>query len=151
MKTLSRMMEHLYWANGRLAAATMEQGADLPDALRLLRHMVAAEQVWLTRLQGKDSSHLAIWDTSETIDELVATLRQNEQGYRAYMEGLSEERLDDIVDYNNQSGMPFRTSIRDILTHVALHGQYHRGQVNRILRAESLEPVGLDFILFARD
>ncbi|MCR2804102.1 DinB family protein [Paenibacillus soyae] len=151
MKTLTRMMEHLYWANGRLAAAMKEQGADHPEALRLLRHVVMAERVWLTRLQGNDSSHLAIWNTSETLDELIGMLGRNERGYRSYMEGLSEERLDDIVDYRNQSGAPFRTSIRDIVTHVALHGQYHRGQINRILRAESLEPVGLDFILFARD
>ncbi|MEK3885567.1 DinB family protein [Paenibacillus sp. PL2-23] len=150
MKTLSRMLEHQYWANGRLAAAMKEQGADQPEALRLLRHMVMAERVWLTRLQGSDSSQLSIWDTSETLDELLAMLGQNEQGYREYFDRLSEERLDDIVDYRNQSGTPFRTSIRDILTHVTLHGHYHRGQINRILRMESLEPAGLDFILFAR-
>ena len=34
-----------------------------------------------------------------------------------------------LVTYKNSKGTEFRNSKRDILTHVALHGQYHRGQI----------------------
>lgn len=30
---------------------------------------------------------------------------------------------------------------------VALQGQYHRGQINSLLRADGFEPVNIDFIL----
>nr|WP_254790171.1 hypothetical protein [Paenibacillus sp. OK003] len=33
---------------------------------------------------------------------------------------------------------------------VLLHGQYHRGQINRALRIESAEPAQVDYITFAR-
>ncbi|MBO9597690.1 MAG: damage-inducible protein DinB, partial [Cohnella sp.] len=67
-----------------------------------------------------------------------------------YIGGLEESALDEMVDYANQSGVPFRTSVRDILSQVLLHGQYHRGQINRALRIESAEPVQVDFITYAR-
>jgi uncharacterized damage-inducible protein DinB len=67
-----------------------------------------------------------------------------------YLADLTEEQLDSDLTYANQSGVEFRTPIRDILTHVALHGQYHRGQINRILREAGGEPQPLDYILFVR-
>ncbi|WP_235549022.1 DinB family protein [Paenibacillus sp. Soil522] len=75
---------------------------------------------------------------------------ENAEQYRVYIEGLEESELDEMIDYANQSGVPFRTSVRDIMSQVLLHGQYHRGQINRALRIESAEPVQVDYITFAR-
>ena len=36
------------------------------------------------------------------------------------------------------------------MMHVALHGQYHRGKVNLLLRQEGLPPVPPDFIAWVR-
>lgn len=149
MKTIQSMMEHLYWANSLIAEAMAKQNVSHPDALTLLRHTLVAERVWLTRLEGKDSFEFVLWANGE-LQELLHMVKQNEEGYRAYIGSLKEEDLDTIVHYRNQSGQPFENSVRNILTHVALHGQYHRGQINRILRMESNEPVPVDFILFKR-
>ncbi|WP_244563156.1 DinB family protein [Paenibacillus uliginis] len=54
------------------------------------------------------------------------------------------------MTYTNSSGKEFMTSIRDILTHVALHGQYHRGQINSRFRADGIDPVNMDYITFVR-
>jgi uncharacterized damage-inducible protein DinB len=37
-----------------------------------------------------------------------------------------------------------------MLTHVALHGVHHRGQIAASLRANGIDPPALDFIRFAR-
>ncbi|WP_408892536.1 DinB family protein [Paenibacillus taichungensis] len=74
----------------------------------------------------------------------------NAEQYHVYIEGLEESKLDEMIDYANQNGVPFRTSVGDILLQVLLHGQYHRGQINRALRIESAEPVRIDYITFAR-
>lgn len=149
MKTIQNMMEHMYWANGLLAEGMAQQSVAHTDALTLLHHVASAEKIWLTRLEGKNSSGITLWGSRE-LPELLQMVKQNEEGFKAYIGKLKEEDLDTIVHYRNQSGKPFETSIRDILTHVALHGQYHRGQINRILRLESLEPVPMDYILFTR-
>jgi len=59
-------------------------------------------------------------------------------------------RLIKIISYKNSSGRAFQNSVRDVLMHVALHGQYHRGQINLQLRANGMEPVNVDFITFVR-
>jgi uncharacterized damage-inducible protein DinB len=80
----------------------------------------------------------------------VILIEENNRNFSELLASLSDANVDDQVVYKNSTGKEFTTSIRDILTHVALHGQYHRGQINRVLRGEGLEPVNIDFITFAR-
>lgn len=149
MKTITSMIDHQLWANAEIMRRL--KGGELDDAaqLRLLRHMAIAEQVWLLRLQGKGTLHLQLWEEGDA-GETLALMQANEQGYRAYMEQLTEEELERVVEYTNQQGQPFRTPVRDILLQVALHGQYHRGQFNRRVVELSGEPAVFDYIAFAR-
>ncbi|GMK37791.1 hypothetical protein PCCS19_08450 [Paenibacillus sp. CCS19] len=151
MKTIKRMIEHQIWADQRLLDAVRKSGGGGQEALRLFRHVAIAEQVWIMRLNGENTAHLQLWADDADVDSLEALLASNAQKYTAYLASLTEEQLDADLAYANQSGVPFRTPIRDILTHVALHGQYHRGQINRILRETAGEPQALDYILFSRE
>ncbi|UUZ86950.1 DinB family protein [Paenibacillus sp. P26] len=83
--------------------------------------------------------------------ECARLAEHNRKGFAAYLDSLTEEDLDRVVTYRNQTGREYSTSIRDILTHLALHGQYHRGQINTLLRTEGMEPVNVDFITFVRN
>jgi len=150
MKTIRRMMDHLYWADGRILDALEESETKNRDVLKLARHVAIAERVWLSRLQGKNSVQYSLWEEAEDLMKIRAMFKENAEQYRVYMEGLEESELEEMVDYTNQNGVPFRTSVRDILSHVLLHGQYHRGQINRALRTENSEPVQVDYITFAR-
>jgi uncharacterized damage-inducible protein DinB len=126
---------------------TSERGN--PQAMRLFSHILNAEQVWLTRLQGRDSSHLPIWADKE-LGECERLVELNREGYAAYLAGIGDGDLDRPLIYKKSQGTEYTTPIREILTHVALHGQYHRGQINQLLRADGQEPAVLDFILFVR-
>lgn len=150
MKTIRRMMDHMYWADGRILDALEESKTKDKDLLKLARHIAVAERVWLTRLQGKSSVQYSLWEEAEDLTAIRAMFEENAVQYREYIEGLEESTLDEMVDYANQSGVPFRTLARDILSQVLLHGQYHRGQINRALRLEASEPVQVDYITFAR-
>lgn len=150
MKTIRTMIDHQIWANKRLLEAMRAGGADNREALKLFRHLAIAEQVWITRLNGESSANLVLWSDDGSLAEIEALLASNEERYSAYLNALTEEKLDEILVYANQSGTEFRTPIRDVLTHVALHGQYHRGQVNRAIRQASGEPAALDYIVYSR-
>lgn len=150
MKTIKRMMDHLYWADGRILDALEESETKNKDLLKLVRHIAVAEQVWLSRLQGTSNSQYSLWEEAEELTPIRAMFEENAEQYRLYIESLEESGLEEMIDYANQSGAPFRTSVRDILMQVLLHGQYHRGQINRLLRMESAEPVQVDYITFAR-
>lgn len=150
MKTIKSMMDHLIWADERILDALEESKTKDKDLLKLVRHVAVAEQVWLSRLQGKVSAQYSLWEEAEVLTEIRAMFEENAEQYRVYMEGVVESDLDEMIEYANLSGVSFRTSVRDILLQVLLHGQYHRGQINRALRMESAEPVQVDYITFAR-
>lgn len=149
MKTVRRLMEHMWWADRQLCSAFRAMSDPGQGTLRLYSHLVAAEQIWLLRLQGNDSTAVVLWP-DHGLDASMEQARRNKAGYIQYVSSLSAEDLDRDAAYRNQSGASFATTIRDILTHVAMHGQYHRGQINQSLRASGLEPAYVDFIGYAR-
>ena len=63
---------------------------------------------------------------------------------------LAEADFAREVRYTNSAGDSFANSVGDILTHVAMHGVHHRGQIAASLRANGAEPPALDYIRFAR-
>lgn len=143
------MYVHLNWANLRILETLQSIEDENQEVSRLFSHILLAEKVWITRLRGLDSSRLPIW--SEVDIEVCADLvRQNNESLTTFLANLSNFDLDKLLSYTNSKGKVFKNSIRDILTHVALHGQYHRGQINSRLRAAGSEPVNMDYITFVR-
>ncbi|MCM3727321.1 damage-inducible protein DinB [Neobacillus cucumis] len=146
METIIKMYQHLDWANLRILETLKTMGDHNSEAKRLFSHILLAEEVWLLRIKGLDSNPQEIW-TELSLEKCSNLLAKNKQGFSELLGGLSET---DIIVYKNSTGKKFSTAVQDILTHVALHGQYHRGQINRLLREEGFEPVNLDYITFVR-
>jgi uncharacterized damage-inducible protein DinB len=143
------MYEHLNWANQCILKTLQSIEDENQEVNRLFSHILFAEKVWITRLRGLDSSRLPIW--LEVDMEVCAELvMQNEESLTTFLTNLANSDLDKLIFYTNSKGTEFKNSVRDILTHIALHGQYHRGQINSRLRADGIEPVNIDFITFLR-
>ncbi|PLS01356.1 DinB family protein [Neobacillus cucumis] len=149
MKTIVKMYQHLDWANQRVLDALKTKDAPQNQAKLLFSHTLLAEEVWFNRIKGLESNPQAIW-TELSIEGCSTLAAKNNQGFAELLAGLSETNLEGVIVYKNSTGKEFSNSIRDILTHVALHGQYHRGQINRLLREQGDEPVSLDYIMFVR-
>jgi uncharacterized damage-inducible protein DinB len=149
VKTIQNMFEHLHWANQRILETLKSIEGENKQAIILFSHILLAEQVWFTRLKGLDSSKLPIW-AEVSLETCVKLANQNNQNFKEYLTGLSSSDLEQTVSYRNSKGIEFKNSVRDILTHAALHGQYHRGQINQLLRINDFEPVNVDFITFRR-
>ena len=143
------MYEHLNWANQRILETLQSIEEENQEVNRLFSHILFAEKIWITRLQGLDSSRLPIW-LEVDIEVCAELVKQNEESLTTFLTNLANTDLDKLILYTNSKGTEFKNSVRDILTHVALHGQYHRGQINSRLRADGIEPVNIDFITFVR-
>ena len=143
------MFDHVNWANQRILETLQSIKGENQEVNRLFSHILFGERIWITRLQGVDSSQLPVW--SDVDIEICAELVMlNEVSFKEYLTDLVEPDMDKLIFYTNSKGTEFKHSARDILTHVALHGQYHRGQINSRLRAGGIEPVNIDFITFVR-
>lgn len=149
MKTLIKLFEHLQWANQRILEILAKKGEETNEGKRLFSHILLCEQLWLQRIKGLDSNPKEIWNEL-CLEDCSILMALNSQQYSEILTTLSNNSGEDIVHYQNSSGTTFSTSILDILTHVALHGQYHRGQINRMLREDGGDPTNVDFITFVR-
>jgi uncharacterized damage-inducible protein DinB len=148
----TRLYEHARWANQRVLEALrgITDDAECEQAKKLFAHLLGAERVWLTRLEGEDSSSLAIWPTY-SLQGCEQLAEANGEGYRRYLEGLTDADFAKVIAYRNSTGQEFRTAIGDILAHAALHGSYHRGQIASFLRIDGFTPVSTDYILYVRE
>ncbi|HEY9427459.1 MAG TPA: DinB family protein [Gemmatimonadaceae bacterium] len=145
---LQRLADHSLAADAALAES-LRLAATVPSPIvREYAHILGAEETWLARLERR-TSRAAIWP-SGTLNEVLQLRRTVAESYRAYFAALRNDDLERMVDYRNSAGISFSTSAGDILFHVMLHGQYHRGKVNLLLRQSGFPPVPTDYIAFVR-
>lgn len=145
---IRRLCEHNVWADELLLGALSAVKPPPPLAWREYAHVLGVESVWLDRLMKRPPRH-AVWpELSPTeASSLAASLRGE---YAAYVARLTDDMLDARVPYVNSAGRSFETPAGDMLMQVFLHGQYHRGKINLLLRQGHLPPVPTDYIAWAR-
>jgi uncharacterized damage-inducible protein DinB len=144
---LRRLRAHAAWADEALMGA-LRAAPEAAGARRELAHVLGAEAIWLARLEERPAG-VAIWPEldDDSLDALRGTVRRD---FDAYLDRLDERGLDATVTYRNSAGTSFTNRVGDVLLHVAMHGQYHRGKVNAMLRAAGASPAPVDFIGFVR-
>ena len=147
VEQLRRLFQHNAWADEQLISALRHQATGNP-AWREYAHLLATEAVWLDRIR-QQPVRIAVWP--ELTPDEVETLRARIAAeYDSFVNNLAGDSLDQPIPYVNTAGRAFVTPLADILLHVALHGQYHRGKVNLLLRQSGADPAPTDFIAFAR-
>ena len=145
---LRRLLDHARWAD-RLLLDALKGTPDAPaPAWKELAHVVGAAELWLARLERRPA-RTGVWPELPAVG-VEALAEHVHDGYAAYLSRLTEGGLGELCAYTNSAGRPFETPVGEILLHVALHGQYHRGKVNVLLRQAGLAPAPTDYIAFVR-
>jgi uncharacterized damage-inducible protein DinB len=145
---LQRLADHCLAADAALAES-LRAAATVPSQIvREYAHILGAEETWLARIEGR-TARAAIWPAGP-LGEVLHLRRTVAESYRAFFAALRDSDLERMVSYRNSAGIEFTTGIGDILLHVMLHGQYHRGKVNLLLRQSGFPPVPTDYIAFVR-
>ena len=147
---IDRLYDWNFWGNRRTLQMIRDGGGGTPRMLELLSHILGAERIWLTRLEGEDSAGMEVFP-SYSFDRCAELLEDNQRDWTSYLGALDEEKLLYKLNYNNQSGSEWETVVADILLHVSSHGHYHRGQINALARAEGWKPALTDLIIYTRE
>jgi len=122
-----------------------------PEAVKLMAHVLGAQQVWLSRCADDLSIGNVIWPDWQT-DQLGQIIDGNHQAWVNYLNTLSENDFEKIISYKTSKGIPYQNKLVDILTHAINHGTHHRAQMGQLLKfagAETLPPT--DYILYVRN
>jgi uncharacterized damage-inducible protein DinB len=146
MPLLSQLYAHNWWAHDALVAEA--RGAPLDaESIKLLAHIVAAEHLWLSRIDMV-KPRVGVWPTLSL--DAIAQLESENRARFGELLRRPDDTLRRRIRYRNSAGNDFENDVEEILTHVALHGHYHRGQIARAMRAASREPVYTDYIGYVR-
>ena len=144
---LARLLDHLRWADALILEA-LREATPPAGALEIYGHVLGAEHTWLARLEGSEAT-VAVWPALDA-EACGALAEENAGRLGSFLAACDDEALRQGVRYRNSAGREFDSTVGDILTHVAMHGQYHRGQVNLLLRQAGLRPAPVDYIAFVR-
>jgi uncharacterized damage-inducible protein DinB len=85
-----------------------------------------------------------------SLDECEQVSTENIAAFGDLVSRLNPDLLEKPVTYRNSAGDQFTSTVEDILTHVAMHVSYHRGQIAAALRAGGDTPSPTDYIAFTR-
>ena len=85
-----------------------------------------------------------------TLIECEKLANENFAGYESFASGLDDNNLTSLISYRNFRGDELTNSVIDLLTHVVVHGAYHRGQIAKSLGRAGVAAVNTDYITFLR-
>jgi uncharacterized damage-inducible protein DinB len=153
-----RFARYNRWANQRLYAAcgALTEAAYFaarpgffPSLHKTLNHILAADRVWLGRIDGTPGGVTAL---DQILHPDLASLRDaraaEDARLLALIEAMTPARVDETLAYRNMAGEARTAPMRVVLTHLFNHQTHHRGQAHAMLSGTSVAPPPLDFIYF---
>lgn len=136
LDVLKELYAHQAWADARQWGALLAHGParEDPDLFVRLVHLHAVQRAWLGRWQGEPVPFAEPSDFPG-LPELLAYARDAHGRLAAFLAGLGEDQLLGEVAYRDIHGHPWSQPLGDLMLHLALHSQYHRGQQATRMRA----------------
>jgi uncharacterized damage-inducible protein DinB len=118
---------------------------------QLMAHLLAAQQVWLGRLQGFDNPPAAaLWPAGDakTFEQII---NSNHTDWLSFVNQLVDNDMSKIISYKNFQNVLCESTMSDIFTHVINHGTHHRAQVGQHLKLAGISALPTtDYIAFTR-
>ena len=154
---IETIFEYNYWANERILAASSHVSPEqlvAPTAFprgnlrATLVHILDGEYGWRLLLERGEETP----DLNEKDFPTLASLHERwayEEGHMwAYIAGLGDESLQEIVRYTNPQGIKRERVRWHGLFHVINHGTQHRSEAAAMLTDYGHSPGDIDFSVF---
>lgn len=144
INTLERVFSYKAKANREVLAAIQQFDAASPAreiAIRVLNHTYAVDRIFAANLTGTEHGYTSPNPSlAPSLEELCAAINTSDQWYVNYVSLLDHARLRERIDFTFTDSLPGRMSREEMLMHVTVHGEYHRGQISLLLMQNSIAP-----------
>src|SRR5450755_2120856 len=111
-----RLFDYDQYAN-HIITDTILSANNTEKPVKLMGHLLAAQQVWFSRCAGGPPPALALWPDIMA-DELGKIIDDNHSAWTAYMGTLTPGDFDRVIQYKTFQGSIFENKLVDILAHV---------------------------------
>lgn len=145
---LKQLLDHEHWASVGIAE-TLQTLDTIPEkAKSIFDHLIAAHEAWYARTQSTAPSIELWWQNIPVADYKILL----DNFHNLWLKLLDEPgSLERKYTYKNSRGQQFTNDLSEILTHLCLHQQYHRGQVVTLIRPVADKVPVTDFIAYLRE
>ena len=125
--------------------------ANQPEkAVKLMAHILGAQQVWLSRCRHDNATGLVIWPDWQAI-QLKYIIEENHLAWLDFLSKLTTDDLENEISYVTSKGVPFTDKLVNILSHVINHGTHHRAQIGCEVKTAGLASLPItDYIFYIR-
>lgn len=155
------------WMNDKLyaLAATLsdeerkrDSGAFFKSIHGTFNHLLVADRVWLSRIQGVAAPNGFMAPGVRALDEELyadfAELRQErartDDELSSWVSGLSEERLAAPLVFVRR-GQKVETPLWGVVAHLFNHQTHHRGQITTLFMQRGIDPGVTDLFAMLRE
>ncbi len=157
---LLSLLDFNVWANEQYFAqirempdeeVTKQRPSLMNNILISVNHLLMIDKVWLGHMKGETHAFEKLQTVlHEDLDDLFAAKQEMDGEIRDYVAGLSADELEEVVDYELIGGNRGRLARYMIITHLAMHGSFHRGFLGDMFGQIPLMPAGQDIPVWER-
>jgi uncharacterized damage-inducible protein DinB len=124
---------------------------DHPEkSIKLMAHLLAAQQIWFSRCNRLPVFNSVLWPDWPA-DTLAGMTDENHDKWISYLNSLDGGDFEKLIGYKNLKGDSFENKLSDILAHVINHGTHHRAQAGQHLLIAGVQQLPItDYIYFLR-
>ena len=116
-----------------------------------LVHVLFAGWIWRQRWEGISPTNRFNPEDFPTFDTLRLRWLEEEKLLMAFVENVTEERLNSKVSYKDTAGQPHAEILWQVMAHVVNHGTQHKTEAAAMLTDYGQSPGDIDMILFLRE
>jgi len=154
-RVLTPMLRYQAWANQALlqALSTMEEGR-AATGLAIMRHVLEVEAVFARRLAQAQPLPLPAETTGASdagVSEVTTRLAALDSWFFEVLAGFDDGELGQPIAFTFLDGDRGFMTPAEILTHLVLHGGYHRGEAGRSMIAQAGQPPWDTFAVFLHE
>lgn len=137
------------YANLRILE-TIRKANDTTEPVKLMAHLLAAQQIWLKRCKKEPAIGGALWP-DWNVDTFEQIINDNHQKWINFLEDLTNEDFKQLISYKNSRGESFENKLSDVLAHIINHGTHHRAQAGQHLKLTGIDLPNTDYIFYIRE
>jgi len=150
---LKRLLSHMKWADIQLLNQIhkLENGMKDEKLYNYIHHLHVVQRVFLKI--WKNQSLRELFPKYETSDEFLNWMNNYHNELNEFIHEIKEDNLENLINVpwaiKAEKLIGYKaepSTLRDTITQVILHSQYHRGQANARLREIGGEPPQVDYI-----
>lgn len=146
----TRLLQYDHHTNLQITDLILKAG-NPEKPVQLMAHMLAAQQIWLSRCKGEPAIGGALWPDwpAETLNGII---ENNYEGWTNFLNSPGADDFNRMVSYKNLKGENFENTLSDIMAHLINHGTHHRAQAGQHLLLAGAEKLPVtDYIFYIRE